>query len=51
MGHLILYAGVIVVGALAMRTKLSLAVVTTVPVGLAIAKSRAPGGLPDWLLK
>jgi hypothetical protein len=50
MGHLILYASVIVVAALAMRPKLSLAVMTTLPVGLAIAESRVPGGLPDWLL-
>jgi hypothetical protein len=50
MGHLILYASVLVVGALAMRPKLSLAVMSTVPVTLAIAESRVPGGLPDWLL-
>jgi hypothetical protein len=50
MGHLILYASVIVVAALAMRPKLSLALMSTVPVGLALVESRAPGGLPDWLL-
>ena len=50
MGHLILYASVLVVGALAMRPKLSLAVMSTVPVTLAIAETRVPGGLPDWLL-
>jgi hypothetical protein len=47
---LILYASALVVGALALRPKLSLAITTTLPVGLAIAESRAPAGLPDWLL-
>ena len=50
MGNLILLASVLVVGALAMRPKLSLALMSTVPVALAIAESRVPGGLPDWLL-
>jgi hypothetical protein len=50
MGHLILYASVMVVGALAMRPKLSLAVMSTLPVALALAETRIPGGMPDWML-
>lgn len=50
MRYVILYASVLMVGALAMRPKLSLAVMSTVPVTLAVAESRVPGGLPDWLL-
>jgi len=49
-GHLILYASVIVVAALAMRPKLSLAIVATVPVSLAIYQSVVEAGLPDWAL-
>jgi hypothetical protein len=48
--HLILYASVIIVAALAMRPKLSLALLSTLPVALAIAESRVPDGIPDWLL-
>lgn len=50
MHYLMLYGSVILVAALAMRPKLSLAIVSTLPVGLGIAESRVPGGLPDWLL-
>jgi hypothetical protein len=50
MGHLILYASVILVSALAMRPKLNLALVSTLPVALAVAEIRFPGAIPDWLL-
>ena len=50
MGHLILYAACVAVAALAMRPKISLAMLCTIPVALAIGETWAPDWVPDWLL-
>ena len=50
MGNLFLWASVAVVGALALRPKLSLAIVATVPAALAVWQNAIDDPLPDWVL-